>query len=311
MVTKYSYIGSLLFFISVAFPPSGVGQTMQTLSKHLKFSIEEINRLNDSTRYSSVTDSVTGKTIYYHPEGNYEDSLKNETLELSNYLKINLPKIQQSLIDTVDIPRIHIASYQDGKVYAIPQMGIASSHDKKMRIWTWDTWTGGSMPFYCNIVEYSTPKGIKVIDLEHDLDWGPRDRGANNWFDTIHSVVSTDKKVYYLARGTWRADGRTSGRSIYAFTIDDTVLNTCPRVFKDKDIDSFSGVDSIWCDIHAAEYDCPPPLIKMNSNGSKLCIQHIAYRKDKEGYNRGYLTSKWEVYEFNGRYFEYKGIKWK
>ncbi len=312
MVRKYSYIGSLVFFISVTFPLFGIGQTMQTLSKHLKFSIEEINRFVDSARYSSeIIDSVTGKTRYYHPEGNYEDSLENESLELSNYLKTNLPQIQESLIDTVDIPRIHIASYRDGKVYSIPQMGIASSHDKKIRIWTWDTWTGGSMPFYCNVVEYSTRKGIKVVDLEHDLGWGPKDRGANNWFDTIYTTIGKDNIVYYLARATWRADGRTSGRGVYAFTIDDTVLNTCPRIFKDKNIDSFSGEDSIRCDIDASEYDCPPPLIKMNSNGSKLYIQHIAYKKNKQGYEKGYLTSKWEVYDFNGKYFEYKGIKRK
>jgi len=303
---------SILFLVLLSIPAYSFGQTMQTLSKHLKFSTEEITRFYDSSRSSiAIRDSVTGKTMYYSPDGNYEDSLEDASLELSNYLKVNLPKIPRSLLDIVEVPKIQIASYDDGKVYMIPQMGIASSHDKKMRIWTWDTWTGGSMPFYCNVVEYSTPKGIKVIDLEHDLDWGPRDRGANNWFDTIYSVVSTDNKVFYLARGTWRADGRTSGRSIYAFTVDDTVLNTCPRVFKDKNINSLSGEDSVRCDIDASEYDCPPPVIKMNSNGSKLYIQHIAYKKNKQGYEKGYLTSKWEVYDFNGKYFEYKGIKRK
>lgn len=306
---KKSYILPLLFLITAMLPNFGFGQTMLTLSKRMKLSIDEINRFVDSARYSSeFIDSVTGKTKYYYPDGNYEDSLENESLELSNYLKAYLPLISRSLKDTVDVPKIHIASYSDGKVYEIPQLGIASSHDKKMRIWTWDTWTGGSMPFYCNIVEYSTPHGIKVVDLEHDLGWGPKDRGANNWFDTIFSVTGDSNKTYYLARSTWKADVGTYGTGIYAFTIEDTILNTCPGIFKENE-SGLSDGGSFRCDIDASEYDCPPPKIKMNSKGDKLHIQHIAYKKDKKGYNRGYLTSKWKVYDFNGRYFHYIGIK--
>src|ERR1043165_1244947 len=111
------------------------------------------------------------------------DSLRIANRNLSDYLKRTLPKIPELLIITPKLPVDH--TYSDRNGNWIPKMWLATSADTNIRIWTWDTWLGGSMPALTNIIEFRTKNGIQVIDLEEDRGWGPQDRGWNHVFDTI------------------------------------------------------------------------------------------------------------------------------
>jgi hypothetical protein len=219
------------------------------------------------------------------------DSLEVANHNFSQYLKSVLPTITASLSPSFQSPS--------------EQLWIASSADQRMRIWSWNTYTGGSMPAITNIVEFKTASGIGTVDLQEDLGWGPKEGGGNHEFDTIY-ILKKAKKKYYIAKGTWRADKQDVGAEVVAFEITDT-LNTDVKLFKIKRDTIITEWDTLpQSDMNAGGYNCPPPAVKMNSNGTVLKFQHIGWIK-----NHDTLTSKWDVYEFDGKYFVYKGISKK
>ena len=154
------------------------------------------------------------------------------------------------------------------------------------------------MPEIENIVEYRTPAGIQVVDLQRDFGWSARDRGGNVTFDTIFQLTPPRGLTIYFPRGYWKADGRHWGSQLNVFQIDGPLLSTDVKVFPSNDtLDrSFESELSSGCE------DCRVPSIRMESNA--IFIQHI----DGRSSDKDILTSDFEKYEFDGKHFIYKGI---
>ena len=259
----------LLIFITLfsSFALSVEGQTVSTLTDEIVSLLSKRDKFYEK----------------YRTEDGYYDSLYGVSIALSNYLKQTLPQNPTAL---------------NGPFAPIRHLLVASSPDGKMRIWTWDTKTGGSMPSVQNVVAYQTGQGIKVVDLEEDLGWGPKERGGNNWFDTIFAVVQGNRTIY-LPRAPWKADGRHSGLYLHAFAIDADTLNTELALFPAP---SYS--DKLWdVELNASCEDCEVPKSKLV--GDTVYIQHIGANKR----GREVLTSKWDVYKFDGKHFVHKGIQ--
>lgn len=242
-----------------------------------------------------LTDFEAGvKTFLEKIENNIHgdrDSLEAANHNFSLYLKNILPIIPGSLSPLFRSPN--------------QQLWTASSADQQMRIWSWNTYTGGSMPAITNLIEFKTARGIQTVDLQEDLGWGPKEGGWNHEFDTIFMTQSNSKK-YYLAKGRWRASRQDVGSEVVAFEITDT-LNTDVRIFKIKRSVIITESDTLpqSC-ISISGNDCPPPKITMNSKATILKLQHIGDSKKGD-----VLTSKWDVYQFDGKYFVYKGLSKK
>jgi hypothetical protein len=287
LAADYSRDGDKFYKHGFSFHPKP-GKTLSDVEEIFSQVNNDIGRFKDSS-YSDLK---------------YDDSLENVNSWLSGYLKVTLPSIPETLTDTVTSPSFLFASYRDLRVHQIPMVTIASSEDHKIRIWSWNTWTGGSWIAYENLVEYQTNDGIKVIDLEKDLRWGPKDRGDNCIFDTIYEVKGISGITYYMARGVYTADGRNSGSVLLAFAINGTELNTEPTIFFNNETE-YDRQKGPQYEISSGCEDCPVPYIKMNSDGTKLYIQHIGINKK----NREVVTKRWDVFMFDGEHYIYKGIK--
>jgi hypothetical protein len=270
---RYSLDRDIFFRYGYVYHPEP-GKTFSDLKKTIMHSIDEIQRLKDSS------DS---------------DELENANSWLEDYLTATLPRLPETLTDSISPPSYSVRAWYTHNIHYNPIMTIVSSSDNTMRIWTWNTLTGGSMPSMNHIIEYKTANGIKT-DRVYD---------AGN-VDTIYTLSSKSGKKYYLVRSTWRGDGRHVGNGICAYSIDGEALTTNSIFEVPKDNEEYDSrvENGLQFVISIGEQDCPIAGITFDGKSNKLFIQQIEF-DDKE--NRGFLSSEWNVYKFNGEHFIYKG----
>lgn len=74
------------------------------------------------------------------------------------------------------------------------QFTMTVSTDRDIRVFSRNTYFGGSMPLYASYIQYKDKNNLYFFDINEDNDMGI-------CYDTIYSVQASDKK-YYLLSGT-------------------------------------------------------------------------------------------------------------
>jgi hypothetical protein len=166
---------------------------------------------------------------------------------------------------------------------------IVTSNDSLFRIYTWDTWTGGTMHFYDIIYQFSN-KG-KVYTEPVMLEEG--DAGA--FYSEIFTLKS-GTKTYYLAVSNATFSTKDAAQSIEVFSIENNNLNKQVNLIKTAEgmthrigfeFDFFSVVE---------RPERPLKLIKYDKNKKIIFIPVV--------YEDGKVTDKFIQYKFNGKYFK-------
>lgn len=109
---------------------------------------------------------------------------------------------------------------------------IATSADKCLRIYSWNTGEGGTMICWGNLIQYRSGTEIKAVhqsldmqlhpDGEHDeMDYG-------SYIDTIYTYPCTDGSKLYVADDYFRISGNYSTNSLVAMRIKDGNLVSAP-----------------------------------------------------------------------------------
>ena len=169
---------------------------------------------------------------------------------------------------------------------------IATSSDKLFRIYSWDTWTGGTMHFFNAMMQWKGVKGAFVS--KPVLEEG--DPGG--WCTEIFTVSMKDK-VYYLAVFNAVYSTKDKAQYIQAYSIDNDRLVDTVKLFKTPG-GAYSRID-IDFDM-ASVMDRPErPLKLIRYDAGKLYIPFV-----KKG---GWLTSTNLVYQQKDDSFEYAGIE--
>jgi len=169
-------------------------------------------------------------------------------------------------------------------------LDISTSDDGLFRIYSWDTWTGGTMHFFENVLQYqSSIKTISILDTSRaEVD----DRPNYTKIDTF----STKKHTYYLATFLGIGSTRDAMSGIQIFTIRDGKLDNNVRLIKTKSgmhsqlyyaYDLFSVVDMPYGKRPTIYFDAATQTI------------HIPVVVDK-----GKVTNRYITYKFTGQYFE-------
>jgi len=168
---------------------------------------------------------------------------------------------------------------------------IATSTDKKFRIYSWDNNSGGTMRFFDQIIQYKGDKKTisNLIVAEED---------AQSFISKIYSVNTTKNETIYLTINNSILSTSLVTQSIFAYKITNGKLNT-ETVFKTKkkmlssihcEFDFFSVVD---------RPERPVELITLKNNILKIPLIN----------EKGIVTSKNLIYKWNGTNFKYDGIK--
>lgn len=176
------------------------------------------------------------------------------------------------------------------------QMYIATSKDGKLRIYSWDTKTGGTMKFFDGIYQYQNSRG-KVYSKPYPAS---RDFAARGFYSQIFEVDTGTGKAY-LANSNLILSNAMMHQDLEAFAIEGAKLNTDLRLIRTTtamrnsvgfDYDFFSVVDRPERPVKLFSYD-----------ETKKQFSFPIVLKDKKFPNGGRVTNKFITYRFNGKYF--------
>lgn len=168
---------------------------------------------------------------------------------------------------------------------------IVTTSDGSLRIYSWDTWTGGTMHRYKNIFQFKS--GDKVYVPDFDYGYGEGDMGT--YFTDIYSL-SANGKNYFLSIAGGSESTKNAYEFIKAYSISGNTINDSVPLIKTQsginnsisiEYDLFSVVDRPERPIHLIKYDADKKIIY---------IPIIL-----EG---GKVIDRFILYQFTGQYFE-------
>jgi hypothetical protein len=160
---------------------------------------------------------------------------------------------------------------------------IATSTDGLLRIYSWDTWLGGTAHIFKSIAQFQSGETIFLEEI-----------GGMGFFPEIYTL-KTPQKTYYLAVSHGIFSTADAGQSIEAFSIVQNQLQPV-ELFNTKgkmstsisfEFDFFSVVE---------HPERPLKLIKYDEKKNVISIPVIA--------ENAAVTELFTRYRFNGKYFE-------
>jgi hypothetical protein len=232
-----------------------------------------------------------GDTVSAYVEVIDRTFLNNDSLVLLNakllhYLLANLPRVPESLTTDYKL---------------MGWVRISTTGGKKLRIWSWDDGSGGptsgSPRVTIAVAEYQTPEGIKAQRII------PDDTTQEDWryhvgrCDTIYTVKGKQGQMYYIPMCIFESDEEGDGylRDVEAYAIEGDHLNTRVPLFEK----SGKTMSNVTIDFECERY-WEPHNFRMKHHGKVLLVPHINRHHE--------MTSKDEIYEFDGYHFVYKGV---
>jgi hypothetical protein len=171
---------------------------------------------------------------------------------------------------------------------------IETSGDGKFRIYSWNTWMGGTMRYYKELYQW---KGNGKVFMTTPMYMEDSDGGCMCY--DVYTVL-INNKAYYLAVKNSVASGRDRVYSISAYRIDGDKLLDSVKLFKTK-TEILNTID-VYVDLYKVVG--PGERDEFISYDPRLKIVYIPFVNEKNE-----LTNKNLLYQLKGRYFEYIGVE--
>lgn len=168
------------------------------------------------------------------------------------------------------------------------RLDVYTSTDSLFRIYSWDTWTGGTMHQFANVMQYKVGQKTRSILLTG--------RETNNvpYYSNLYTFINGNKTYYLGIYGTIYST-KDAGTGIKIFSIENGTLNSDTKIIKTQSglksklyysYDFFSVVDIPFEKRPTITFDAETKTIKM-----PLVVNNYK------------MTQKFITYKFNGRYF--------
>lgn len=243
------------------FAASAAAQSPATVEREI------VGHLDAITKYGSYGDSYDEAKLTKHNE-----LLKNTLIrngKRSEILHYAFPKL-------------------DGKMF------VATSADGKLRVYSWDLETGGTMHDFESVYQYRGKSG-KVYTWTETRD----DESAGTFCTQIFDVPSANGTIY-LTNSTFIGSTSLAGQSIDVVRIDGEKLDTKAKLIRTgsglKNSISF-GYDFFSVVDHPER---PVKLVYFNAAKKEFRFP-VVIEDDKTP--QGRVTNKFITYRFNGKYF--------
>ena len=167
---------------------------------------------------------------------------------------------------------------------------IVTTDDGLLRIYSWDTWLGGTMHQFENLFQFKC--GDKVCTL---LITDTSEISEVPFYSDIFTL-KTDKKTYYLAIGNQIFSSNDVGQLIKVFTIENNKINDNVKLIKTQS--GFTNKIAVYFDFFTVmdKPERPVRLIKYDKIKKIIYIPIVL--------EDGKVTDRYIQYKFNGHYFE-------
>lgn len=169
---------------------------------------------------------------------------------------------------------------------------IINSEDKLLRIYSWNTWKGGTMVDFTNLLQYKSngkvyAKVIKDTTINGEGEYTP--------FYSQIFTLKNKKHTYYLCIYNGIYSSKDASQSVNILKIENNKLKDVKLIKTENGLtnsidlyfDFFSVVD---------RPERPLKLIKYDHEKKQIYIP-IVTEKDE-------ITNSFLIYKYNGRYFE-------
>ncbi len=252
----------VLFILSISY-----GQTRKEMESSLLIHFNKLPYWSTYNNSHKISESV-----------NPLDSLDAENVIVKNLMLEYTSKFPETI---------------SGSIEELAKNGvdIASSEDGLFRIYSWDTFTGGTMHFFDNVYQYKSGEKVYSYASPKDTAEGG-DPGA--WYSDVYSLKTNDK-TYYLGHSHSIYSNIENAETIKFFSVENNILNDNLKLAS-----TYAGLENYI----GLQYD----LSKINYNG-EYPLKLISYNNDKKTINvpvlnkSGKQTGKFTAYKFNGKYF--------
>ncbi|MGZ3766426.1 MAG: hypothetical protein ACXVB0_15600 [Mucilaginibacter sp.] len=168
-------------------------------------------------------------------------------------------------------------------------LDISTSADGLFRIYSWDTWTGGTMHFFESVMQYKSGSNFKAIIDTTKFEGDVRP----NYHDLF--TFKANGKAYYLAVYLSIASTIEVADGIHIFTIDNGNLTDAKIIKTHSGLHSELENDYDFRSVVNIEYGKrPKPRFDEKTNTIYLPLVDGNYK----------MTNKFILYKFTGQYFE-------
>jgi len=166
---------------------------------------------------------------------------------------------------------------------------VVTTTDGSFRIYSWDTWLGGTMHNYKNLFQFKSGGKVETLNFKY----GEGDTGT--YFTDVFSL-NVNGKIYFLGVSGGSESTKYAYEIIRAYSILGSTIDDEVKLFKttsglhnsiEFEYDFFSVVD---------RPERPIKLIKYDEDKKIVYIPVI--------WENGKVTDKFIRYQFTGQYFE-------
>jgi len=170
---------------------------------------------------------------------------------------------------------------------------ITQSDDGLLRIYSWNSWLGGTMQSFNKVFQFKTTYEVSV--KSHDNTQDDNQDFDIGWYSNIYTLENENKKYYLAVCNSIYSTIETS-QSIKVFSIENETLKNDSEIFKvnDENLNSIDVFFDFFSVIDRPER--PVELIKYDQKNKIISIPVIE--------ENGKVTDDFIIYKFNGKYFE-------
>ena len=188
------------------------------------------------------------------------------------------------------------SSRSDILQYSFPalkkEINIVTSRDGKLRIYSWDLQTGGTMHDYDNVFQYQGASG-KVYAWTAPVS---DENSGGAFFSQIFQVTSASGPIY-ISNSTFVAENSLHGQSIETMRIVGDTFERSAKLIR-----TGSGLKSS-IDFSYDPFSSPKGTDELVFfDPARKSFRFPVIIEDKKD-DRGRITNKFITYQFNGQYF--------
>lgn len=228
------------------------------------------------------------KILYYRlgTETIYFDSIEIENQNFRKKVKLNICENPNSIFYNFDSLKQDIQ--------------IVTSDDKLFRIYSWNTWLGGTMEDFESVFQY---KSKDSVFTKINYDTSTITEGNYYGYYSQIFTLKLNTKTYYLAIENGKYTSKEVSQSIKVLSIENNSINDTIQLIKTSE--GFVNSINLYFDFFSVvdRPERPLRLIKYDEKTKTLYIP-IINEENK-------VTDRFELYQFTGKYFELIGTKRK
>jgi len=168
---------------------------------------------------------------------------------------------------------------------------ITTSKDGSFRIYSWDTWLGGTMAWFNSIYQWKS--NGKIFMYTPTFDDG--EMHTTGFYSQIFSLQANNK-TYYLTINNGSESSAIAYQAIDVIAVENNSFNDTIELIKTKD--GLTNYILVECDLSKNDIpERPIRLIKYDEDKKIIYIPII--------FEDGTVTDRFILYKFNGQYFEH------